>query len=128
SEAGRGLRGLRAGGWGRRRGGALPLAPGGGQKATHPAVTAALPRAFPASAAGGLRALPGQPVFYLSSEGHHSFDKVAHATGLGRAAVQRVAVDADLRMSVADLERRIAADRRAGRLPFLVTRTPLTPP
>src|SRR5262249_59270587 len=100
----------------------------GGQEANHTAVIAALTRAFPASTAGGLRALPGQPVFYLSSEGHHSFDKVAHATGLGRAAVQRVAVDADLRMSVPDLERRIAADRRAGRLPFLVVGTAGTTP
>lgn len=95
----------------------------GGQEANHTAVIAALTRAFPAAGTDGLRALPGQPVFYVSSEGHGSFDKIAHATGLGRAAMRRIAVDASLRMSVADLERQIAADRRAGCLPFLVVGT-----
>jgi len=95
----------------------------GGQEANHTAVIAALTHAFPAVTDGGLRALPGAPVFYLSAEGHHSFDKVAHATGLGRAALQRVATDGGLRMSVDDLRQKIAADRRAGRLPFLVVGT-----
>ena len=95
----------------------------GGQEANHTAVIAALTHAFPAIAQGGVRALLGQPVFYLSGEGHHSFDKVAHATGLGRAAIQRVATDRAARLSIDDLTRRIAADRRAGRLPFLVVGT-----
>jgi aromatic-L-amino-acid/L-tryptophan decarboxylase len=95
----------------------------GGQEANHTAVIAALTRAFPAAGTGGLRALPGQPVFYLSSQGHASFDKVAHATGLGRDALRRVAVDDSLRLSIPDLERQIAADRRAGCLPFLVVGT-----
>ena len=95
----------------------------GGQEANHTAVVVALTRAFPAVTEGGLRALAGTPVFYLSADGHHSFDKVAHATGLGRAAVRRVAVDGALRLDVADLRRRIAADRRAGALPFLVVGT-----
>ncbi len=95
----------------------------GGQEANHTAVIAALVRAFPEAAQGGLRALPGQPVFYLSIEGHASFDKVAHATGLGRAALRRVAVDGSLRLSLPDLERRIAEDRRAGLVPFLVVGT-----
>lgn len=95
----------------------------GGQEANHTAVIAALTRAFPAYHAGGLRQLAGQPVCYVSSEAHASFDKVAHATGLGRSALRRVAVDASLRLSVADLERQIAADRRAGCIPFLVVGT-----
>ena len=106
------------------------LAPGGlhhftsgGQEANHMAVIAALTRAFPACGQHGLRALPGQPVLYLSSEGHASFDKVVHATGLGRAALRRVAVDSSLRLSIADLERQVGADRRAGLLPFMVVGT-----
>jgi glutamate/tyrosine decarboxylase-like PLP-dependent enzyme len=104
-------------------GGGLHQFTSGGQEANHTAVIAALVRAFPGCAQGGLRAVPGQPVFYLSAEGHASFDKVAHATGLGRAALRRVAVDGSLRLSLPDLERRIAADRRAGLLPFLVVGT-----
>jgi glutamate/tyrosine decarboxylase-like PLP-dependent enzyme len=95
----------------------------GGQEANHTAVIAALTRAFPAISEGGVRALPGQPVFYLSADGHHSFDKVAHATGLGRAALRRVATDGALRMDVADLRRLIVADRRSGAVPFLVVAT-----
>jgi glutamate/tyrosine decarboxylase-like PLP-dependent enzyme len=95
----------------------------GGQEANHTAVIAALTRAFPAYGAGGLRQLAGSPVCYVSSEAHASLDKVAHATGLGRAALRRVAVDSSLRMSVADLERQIAVDRQAGCIPFLVVGT-----
>jgi len=95
----------------------------GGQEANHTAVIAALTHRFPGYGASGARALAGQPVIYLSAEGHASFDKIAHATGLGRAALRKVAVDASLRLSIADLERQIAADRRAGHLPFLVIGT-----
>lgn len=95
----------------------------GGQEANHTAVIVALTDQFPALAQEGLRALPGQAIFYISEEGHNSFDKVAHATGLGRAALRRVAVDETLRLDVASLERQIAEDRRAGLLPFLVVGT-----
>ena len=95
----------------------------GGQEANNTVVIAALTRAFPAVADGGLRALPGQPVLYLSADGHGSFDKIAHAAGLGRSAVRRVATDGAFRLDVADLERQIAGDRSAGRLPFLVVGT-----
>jgi len=95
----------------------------GGQEANHTAVLAALTRAFPAFAEGGMRALAGQPALYLSAEGHHSFDKIAHASGLGRAAVRRVPVDAGLRVSAETLARHIADDRRAGYLPFLIVGT-----
>jgi aromatic-L-amino-acid/L-tryptophan decarboxylase len=95
----------------------------GGQEANHTAVIVALTRQFPGFARDGLRSLPGQPVFYLSAEGHNSFDKVAHATGLGRSALRWVAVDASLRLDLADLDRQIAEDRLAGRLPFLIVGT-----
>jgi glutamate/tyrosine decarboxylase-like PLP-dependent enzyme len=95
----------------------------GGQEANHTAVIAALTRAFPDHDARGLRGLAGQPTCYVSSQGHASLDKIANATGLGRAALRRVAVDASLRLSIPDLERQLAADRRAGCLPFLVVGT-----
>ncbi len=95
----------------------------GGQESNHTAVIAALTQAFPEVARHGLRALRGRPLFYLSSEGHHSFDKVAHATGLGRDALRFVPVDANLRMDVEALREMIAIDRKRGDLPFMLIAT-----
>ncbi len=95
----------------------------GGQESNHTAVIAALTTAFPEIGRQGLRALGGNPVFYLSAEGHHSFEKVAHATGLGREALRFVPVDARLRMDAGALARQIAGDRSRGCLPFLIVGT-----
>lgn len=94
-----------------------------GQEANHTAVAVALTHTFPDVARYGLRALVGQPVLYLSEEAHHSLDKAAHVTGLGRDAVRRVRVGDDLRMDVEALAASIARDRAAGELPFLVVAT-----
>src|SRR5213078_4499800 len=59
----------------------------------------------------------------VSTEAHHSFSKIAHMTGLGRTAIRPVATDAELRMDVAELARRVADDRRAGLAPFMVVGT-----
>lgn len=95
----------------------------GGQEANQTAVTAALTKAFPGFAEAGARAIGGQPVLYLSSEAHHSFLKIAHLSGIGRAAVQHVGVDGHLRMDVQDLTQRIAADRAQGLVPFMIVAT-----
>jgi glutamate/tyrosine decarboxylase-like PLP-dependent enzyme len=95
----------------------------GGQEANHTAVIAALTQQFAAFGDNGLRALRGQPVFYISEESHHSFYKIAHGTGLGREAIRVVPVDDDLRMDVQAFDAAVAADRRAGLLPFLVVAT-----
>lgn len=95
----------------------------GGQESNHTAVIAALTCAFPEVGRLGLRALRGNPVFYLSAEGHHSFEKVAHATGLGREALRVVPVDAKLRMDTISLERQIAGDRSRGSVPFMIVGT-----
>ncbi len=95
----------------------------GGQEANQTAVTVALTRAFPEFGERGAGALGAQPVLYLSAEAHHSFLKIAHLSGIGRAAVQHVEVDADLRMDVQALGRRIASDRTNGRLPFMIVAT-----
>ncbi|MBX3119675.1 MAG: hypothetical protein KF784_11460 [Fimbriimonadaceae bacterium] len=78
---------------------------------------------FPSYAADGVHGLSGQPVFYVSEIAHDSFQKIAHHTGIGRSALRRVAVEADLRMSLPMLERMIAEDEAAGRLPFMVVGT-----
>ena len=77
----------------------------GGQEANQTAVTVALTRAFPGFAERGARAVEGQPVLYVSAEAHHSFLKIAHLSGIGRAAVQHVGVDDHLRMDVQELTR-----------------------
>lgn len=58
--------------------------------------------------------------FYLSTEAHHSLAKAASIAGILPERVRRVAVDDRLRIDVADLERRIEEDRRAGLRPFLI--------
>jgi glutamate/tyrosine decarboxylase-like PLP-dependent enzyme len=95
----------------------------GGAEANLTGVLVALTHAFPEYGERGLRALPAQPVFYVSAEAHHSFHKVAHLAGLGREALRTVQVDAELKMDAGELERRIAADRAAGLAPFLVVGT-----
>lgn len=95
----------------------------GGQEANQSAVTAAMTQAFAGVGESGLRSLHGAPVMYVSAEAHHSFLKIAHQSGLGRAAVREVPVDTRLRMDPGVLRRMIEADRAAGALPFLVVGT-----
>ena len=95
----------------------------GGAEANHTALLTALVRAFPDFAGKGTRALPGQPVFYLSSESHHSFLKAARFCGIGVDAVRKIDVDHQLRMSPRALEAAIRSDRAAGLAPFMVVAT-----
>lgn len=95
----------------------------GGMEANHTAVVVALAASFPAFASQGVRALPGQPVLYVSAEAHHSFLKAARLCGLGTDAVREIPVDAELRMRPDALAERIRSDREAGHAPFLVVAT-----
>lgn len=95
----------------------------GGAEANLTAVIVALTQAFPEYGEHGLRRLPGAPTIYLSDEAHHSFNKIAHMTGIGRSALRPVATDADLKMDLKDLARRVAEDRRNGFAPFMVVGT-----
>ena len=95
----------------------------GGAEANHTALIAALTHAFPDFPARGLRALPGQPVFYASAECHHSFQKAARMCGIGQQWLRLVPLDGDLRMRPGTLEDWIARDRRDGLLPFLIVGT-----
>src|SRR6059036_2064184 len=63
----------------------------GGAEANLSAVTVALTRAFPDYGEGGLQRLARSPTIYLTQEAHHSFEKIAHMTGVGRGALRRVA-------------------------------------
>src|SRR5438552_1793422 len=95
----------------------------GGAEANLSAVVVALTRAFPGYGERGLRGLSASPTIYPTGEAHHSFSQIAHMTGLGREAIRSVATDANLKMDLADLARRVAEDRRRGLAPFLVVGT-----
>jgi glutamate/tyrosine decarboxylase-like PLP-dependent enzyme len=96
----------------------------GGAEANHTALLTALVARFPEYAEGGSRALPGQPVFYVSSAAHHSFVKAARFCGIGTEAIRKIAVDGSLVLDLGALERAIAEDRRRGDcLPFLLVGT-----
>lgn len=84
---------------------------GGGQEANVEALVVAATRACPAFREHGARAFPREPAIYVSAEAHHGIEKAAHAVGLGRASVRRIAVDDALRMDVRALEDTVARDR-----------------
>ena len=72
---------------------------------------------------GGLRGAPAALHVYASTETHTWIQKAADLFGLGTDAIRWIDVDAAQRVDVAALERRIAADRDAGALPFLAVGT-----
>jgi len=94
-----------------------------GAEANQTAVIAALYSKFPRAADEGIaKAAPGAR-FYASSEAHHSLDKAAVSSGLGRSAMVRIPVDGRNRMRVDLLAERIAADVAAGHTPFMIAAT-----
>lgn len=95
----------------------------GGNEANHTAVVTALAHTFPDWRERGLRALGAAPTIYLSSESHHSFTKVARATGLGTAALREVPVDGSLRMRVDAAADAIERDTEQGFRPFMLVAT-----
>lgn len=95
----------------------------GGNEANHTAVIAALSHTFPAWATRGLRAVPAPPTIYLSSESHHSFEKVARATGLGTDALRPVPADGALRLRAAAATAAIERDIAAGLHPLMLVAT-----
>jgi len=95
----------------------------GGAEANLSAVVVALTKTFPEFGDGGARALRAAPAIYVSRHAHHSFNKIAHLTGIGRRSLRVVECDAELRLDVADLARRVAEDRRSGFEPFMVVGT-----
>lgn len=95
----------------------------GGNEANHTAVLAALAWRHAEWPERGLRALPRQPVIYLSAESHHSFTKVARATGLGTHALRSIPVDDHLRLRVDLLVDQVARDRTEGLAPLMLVGT-----
>lgn len=104
-------------------GNAIATFTSGGAEANLSAVIVALTRAFPEYGERGLRSLAATPTVYLTGEAHHSFNKIAHMTGLGRQALRTVGTDRDLKMDIEDLATRVAEDRLNGFAPFMAIGT-----
>jgi glutamate/tyrosine decarboxylase-like PLP-dependent enzyme len=68
----------------------------------------------------GLQGSERKLVLYVSEEGHGCIRKAAELMGIGSDNVRTVAVDADLRMRVADLDTRVREDLAHGHQPFAV--------
>jgi glutamate/tyrosine decarboxylase-like PLP-dependent enzyme len=95
----------------------------GGNEANFSALALALAAHFPAYIEEGLSSVGAKPVFYASSESHHSLDKSAGLLGLGRKAVRRIRVNERLQLDPAKLEEQIIADKAAGYQPFCIVAT-----
>ena len=94
-----------------------------GAEANQSALLVALTDRVEGYGESGLAGVREEPVLYVTSESHHSLNKAAHTTGLGRQAVRVVDTDKDLRMSAAAHQEAIRHDRTAGRLPLMVVGT-----
>ena len=92
----------------------------GGSEANYTAMLCALTQAHAGFAIDGARAFAGPPVFYVSKECHGSWVKIAHQTGIGRAAPRLVATDGKGRLSLPSLEQAITEDLASGCVPFLL--------
>jgi glutamate/tyrosine decarboxylase-like PLP-dependent enzyme len=95
----------------------------GGAEANHTALLTALTHSFHEFATKGLRGLPSQPVFYVSSESHHSLLKAARMCGLGTDSVRMIPVTPNLTIDIALLRSSITKDRGEGYAPFMVVAT-----
>jgi glutamate/tyrosine decarboxylase-like PLP-dependent enzyme len=95
----------------------------GGNEANLCATTAALLWKFPDLGEAGLRNLPGQPTVYRTDEAHHSYDKIATISGLGRQALRTVKTLPNHKMDVSDLAFLVARDRADGCIPLMVVGT-----
>lgn len=95
----------------------------GGAEANLTAVITALTCKFPEYGEKGIRGEVKQPVLYISEEAHHSFNKIAHMTGLGRNAIRVIPVTDSLKMDLSVLQSRINYDAWNGFTPFLVVGT-----
>jgi glutamate/tyrosine decarboxylase-like PLP-dependent enzyme len=71
--------------------------------------------------AAGLRARDfHRAVVYLTRHVHHSIDKALRIAGLGEAVLRSIDVDEGYRMRPEALQDAVRADRKAGRIPWMV--------
>jgi glutamate/tyrosine decarboxylase-like PLP-dependent enzyme len=95
----------------------------GGSEANCTALLCALTRAHARFSSDGARAFSGPPVFYISNESHLAWLKIAHETGIGRAAARLVATDGAGRLAINALRAAISADKAQGCVPVMIVAT-----
>ena len=95
----------------------------GGSEANFTALTCALTKSNPRYATDGVLAFRGPPVLYVSEDAHLAWYKIAHQSGIGRAAVRLVDTDASGRMDPEALAAAIAGDEAQGRVPVMIVAT-----
>ncbi len=95
----------------------------GGAEANAMAFHLALTRVFPDFGSKGLRAVDADPVFYVSTESHHAWLKIAHACGVGRDAIRYIPVGSDLKLDTTALRETLATDVESGIRPTLIAAT-----
>jgi glutamate/tyrosine decarboxylase-like PLP-dependent enzyme len=95
----------------------------GGNEANFTALALAISHHFPNAIEDGIATIGARPVFYASSESHHSLEKSAGLLGLGRKALRRIPVNGNLRLDTARLILQIEADYDCGFVPFCIVAT-----
>jgi len=95
----------------------------GGSEANCTALLCALTRANPRFATEGTRAFAGAPVFYISADSHLAWLKIAHQTGIGRAAARLVPTDGRGQLDANALISALTEDRARGRVPVMIVAT-----
>jgi glutamate/tyrosine decarboxylase-like PLP-dependent enzyme len=100
---------------------AVGLFTSGGSMANFAGIAAAVAAKAPVNVRReGVGAIGAPMCLYVSGEGHFSVTKAAGMLGLGESNVRHVRTDERLHIDLADLERLVAEDRAAGRIPFCV--------
>ena len=89
---------------------------GGGSAANLMGLTMARESRAPANEAG----VSNKAIVYASTEIHMSVPKSVALLGIGRNHLRLIPTDPSLRMDTAELERQIATDKAAGRIPLAV--------
>jgi glutamate/tyrosine decarboxylase-like PLP-dependent enzyme len=92
----------------------------GGTLANLTGIKVALGEKIPEIRRTGVAGAPGRPTLYVSTQAHYSVDRLADLLGLGSDGLRKIPSDGQARLLPAELDRRIEADRREGRLPFCV--------
>lgn len=95
----------------------------GGAEANAMAFHLALTHTFPNFGDEGLRGVHADPVMYISTESHHAWVKIAHATGVGRNSIRHIPVTDDLKLDTVALRQAVEDDTAAGKRPTLIVAT-----
>lgn len=90
----------------------------GGTLANYTGLKVALNDRFPGLRQEGVGAAGGRPSFYVSNQAHYSLTRLADLMGIGLEGMRAIECDAQARVDVAAMERRIEADRAEGWKPF----------